>query len=110
VGSRRPAAPVIVALGAQLLIVAVFFQLADARRSWRWASCAGCRTRAIPMIYAVVSYWLVGMPAAYLLRLHAGLGRNGHLVGDGRWACAGGRASDLAVLVGACADDRRSAT
>jgi MATE family multidrug resistance protein len=64
----------------------------------------GVQDTRVPMIYAVVSYWLVGMPCRLCLRLHAGLGRHRDLVGDGRGPGAGGRADDLAVLGGACAD------
>jgi MATE family multidrug resistance protein len=72
-----PLKPVIVALGAQLLIVAVFFQLADAAQVMALGLLRGVQDTRIPMIHAIVSYWLVGLPAAYLLGFTLGLGPTG---------------------------------
>jgi MATE family multidrug resistance protein len=62
-GSRRPAAPGHRPLGAQLLIVAAIFQLADAAQVMALGLLRGVQDTRVPMFYAVVSYWLVGMPA-----------------------------------------------
>jgi hypothetical protein len=59
----RAVAPVIIALGAQLLIVAAFFQLADAAQVMGLGLLRGVQDTRRPMIYAVVSYWLVGCPS-----------------------------------------------
>ncbi|MCU4653575.1 MATE family efflux transporter [Roseibacterium sp. SDUM158016] len=72
-----PLRPEIVALGAQLLIVAAFFQLADAAQVMALGLLRGVQDTRVPMIHAVVSYWLVGMPAAYLLGFEAGFGAPG---------------------------------
>src|SRR6056297_1496089 len=79
VGPDDPMRPVIVALGAQLLIVAAFFQLADA------AQVMALRLSA---------------------RLSAGLGCDGNLVGAGDRPRAGGCADDLALLGRTRAPDR----
>ncbi len=62
-----PQRPVIVALGAQLLILAAIFQLADAAQVMALGLLRGVQDTRVPMIYALVSYWLVGMPCAWLL-------------------------------------------
>jgi MATE family multidrug resistance protein len=72
-----PLRPVIIALGAQLLVVAVFFQLADAAQVMALGLLRGVQDTRVPMIHAVFSYWLVGMPCAYLLGFPAGFGATG---------------------------------
>lgn len=72
-----PLRPVIIALGAQLLIVAAVFQLADAAQVLALGCLRGVQDTRIPMIYATFSYWLVGLPAAYLLGFPLGLGATG---------------------------------
>ncbi len=66
VGPDDPMRPVIILLGAQLLIVAAIFQLADAAQVMALGLLRGVQDTRIPMIYAVVSYWLVGIPFAYV--------------------------------------------
>jgi Na+-driven multidrug efflux pump len=46
VGPDDPLRPLIVLLGAQLLSWRRSFSWPMRRRSWRWACCAACRTRA----------------------------------------------------------------
>jgi MATE family multidrug resistance protein len=77
VGPDDPLRPVIVALGAQLLIVAAFFQLADASQVMALGLLRGVQDTRVPMFYAVVSYWLVGMPAAYVFGFTLGWGATG---------------------------------
>ncbi|MFW5881606.1 MAG: MATE family efflux transporter [Roseicyclus sp.] len=72
-----PLRPVIVALGAQLLIVAAVFQLADAAQVMALGLLRGVQDTRVPMIHAVFSYWLVGMPCAYLLGFPLGFGALG---------------------------------
>ena len=36
-------------------------------RRWRWAYCAGCMMPERPMVIAGVSYWMIGIPAAYYM-------------------------------------------
>jgi MATE family multidrug resistance protein len=62
-----PQRPVIVALGAQLLILAAIFQLADAAQVMALGLLRGVQDTRVPMIYALVSYWIVGMPCAWFL-------------------------------------------
>jgi hypothetical protein len=64
-------------LGAQLLIVAALFQLADAAQVMALGLLRGVQDTRVPMIYAVVSYWLVGMPCAYVFGFTLGWGAPG---------------------------------
>lgn len=75
-----PLRPQIVALGASLLAVAALFQLADAAQVMALGLLRGVQDTRVPMLYALVSYWLLGLPAAWLLGFPMGYG------GEGIWA------------------------
>jgi MATE family multidrug resistance protein len=62
-----PAAPGIIALGASLLVLAALFQFADGAQVLALGLLRGVQDTRVPMIYAVLSYWAVGIPASYLL-------------------------------------------
>lgn len=72
-----PLRPVIIAIGAQLLVLAALFQLADAAQVMALGLLRGVQDTRIPMLYAVISYWLVGVPAAYILGFPLGFGAAG---------------------------------
>ncbi|MCX7645522.1 MAG: MATE family efflux transporter [Rhodobacteraceae bacterium] len=86
-----PARPEILAIGASLLAVAALFQLADAGQVMALGLLRGVQDTRVPMIHASVSYWLVGIPASYLLGFTLGWG------GPGIWA---GLALGLALAFG----------
>jgi MATE family multidrug resistance protein len=89
-----PARPAILAIGASLLAVAALFQLADAGQVMALGLLRGIQDTRVPMIYASVSYWLVGIPASYVLGFTLGWG------GPGIWAgLAIGLALAFALLV-----------
>jgi MATE family multidrug resistance protein len=75
-----PLRPEIIALGASLLAVAALFQLADAGQVMALGLLRGTQDTRVPMIYAVISYWLLGLPAAWVLGFPLGFG------GEGVWA------------------------
>ncbi|MBL4628444.1 MAG: MATE family efflux transporter [Roseicyclus sp.] len=83
-----PLRPQIVAIGASLLVVACFFQLADAAQVMALGLLRGVQDTGVPMVYAFISYWLIGVPLAYVFGLSLGWG------GEGIWA---GLAVGLAV-------------
>ncbi|GAB5446430.1 MATE family efflux transporter [Gymnodinialimonas sp.] len=83
-----PLRPQIIAIGASLLVVACFFQLVDAAQVMALGLLRGVQDTSIPMVYACISYWLVGMPLAYILGFPMGW------EGEGIWA---GLAIGLAV-------------
>ena len=67
-------------MGAGLLAVAALFQLADAGQVMALGLLRGVQDTRVPMIYALVSYWLLGLPAAWFLGFPMGFG------GQGIWA------------------------
>ena len=76
-----PAAPAVLAMGAWLLILAALFQAADAGQVMALGYLRGLQDTRTPMVLAAVSYWVVGMPAAYLLTFPLGLGATGVWLG-----------------------------
>jgi multidrug resistance protein, MATE family len=72
-----PAAPQIVALGATLLILAGLFQLADGAQVMALGLLRGVQDTKVPMIYAALAYWVVGIPASYALGFPLGWGAEG---------------------------------
>jgi MATE family multidrug resistance protein len=72
-----PAAPEIVALGAALLALAALFQLADGAQVMALGLLRGVQDTRVPMIYAGLAYWVVGIPAGYFLGFPFGWGACG---------------------------------
>lgn len=83
-----PLRPQIIAIGASLLVVAAFFQLADAGQVMALGLLRGVHDTSVPMVYAFVAYWFIGVPLAYALGFPLGF------EGEGIWA---GLAIGLAV-------------
>lgn len=75
-----PLRPEIIALGASLLLVAALFQLADAGQVMALGLLRGTQDTRVPMIYALISYWGLGLPAAWVIGFPLGFG------GPGIWA------------------------
>ncbi|WP_010139938.1 MATE family efflux transporter [Oceanicola sp. S124] len=71
----------IVAVVRGLLIAAAVFQLVDAMQVMALGLLRGLQDTRWPMIFAGVSYWIVGVPAAWLLGLKLGLGGVGVWLG-----------------------------
>lgn len=76
----EPQRAAIIAVGAGLLAVAALFQFADAAQVMVLGLLRGVQDTKVPMIMASVSYWIVGIPASYLLGIRLGWG------GQGIWA------------------------
>ena len=76
-----PAAPEILRLGARLLVLAALFQLVDAGQAMALGMLRGLQDTRVPMIYAVLGYWAVGIPASYVLGFPLGLGPDGVWLG-----------------------------
>ncbi|WP_116082889.1 MATE family efflux transporter [Tropicimonas sp. IMCC34011] len=72
-----PQRPRIVALGTSLIAVAALFQMADAAQVMALGFLRGMQDTRVPMIYATIAYWLVGLPASYILGFPLGLGAPG---------------------------------
>lgn len=91
----NPERAVIVPLGLSLLWVAALFQLADGGQAMAMGLLRGIEDTRVPMVIAVVSYWLIGIPTSYGLAFLAGL------EGVGLWLgmVAGLTAAAVALMV-----------
>jgi MATE family multidrug resistance protein len=76
-----PQAAAILALGVKLLFVAALFQLADGGQVLALGLLRGVQDTRVPMLIAVVSYWLIGIPASYFLGFVLGWGPEGVWLG-----------------------------
>ncbi len=70
----NPLSPEVVQVAVPLLAVAAAFQLADCLQILGTGLLRGLRDTRVPMLLAVFSYWMVGLPAGYLLGFVAKLG------------------------------------
>ncbi|CTQ50266.1 MATE family efflux transporter [Jannaschia donghaensis] len=76
-----PEAPAILALGVTLLMLAALFQLVDAGQVMALGFLRGVQDTRVPMIYAILSYWVVGIPISYVLGFTFDLGPQGIWLG-----------------------------
>ncbi len=76
-----PARARILAVGTVLLAVAALFQFADAAQVMALGLLRGVQDTRIPMIHAAVSYWVIGVPAGYVLGFPLGFGAVGVWMG-----------------------------
>lgn len=77
----EPNRAALIATGTVLLATAALFQLADAVQVMALGFLRGVQDTKRPMIYAVVSYWCIGVPASYVLGFPLGLGGVGIWLG-----------------------------
>ncbi len=73
----EPARDDILAAGRGLLMMAALFQLVDAAQVIHLGILRGLQDTRVPMIIAAISYWGIGMPAAYLFGFTLGFGGMG---------------------------------
>lgn len=76
-----PQWPQILLIGTGLLAVAALFQLVDGAQVIALGLLRGVQDTAVPMVIAALAYWVVGIPASYLLGFTAGLGGIGIWLG-----------------------------
>lgn len=69
----NPDRALIIPLALSLLWVAALFQLADGGQAMAMGLLRGIEDTRTPMLIAVVSYWLIGVPVSYGLAFLAGL-------------------------------------
>jgi MATE family multidrug resistance protein len=69
----------IVAFGATFLAIAALFQLFDGVQSTGGGSLRGLNDAFVPMLLAVLGYWVLGVSGAYVLGFPLGMG------GEGIW-------------------------
>lgn len=77
----NPEAPVIAGLVGMLMVYAAIFQLADGMQVIALGMLRGVHDTRGPMVLAVISYWLIGLPLGGLLGITAGLGPAGLWIG-----------------------------
>lgn len=79
--TNKPDAGAIIAFGARLLAIAALFQLFDAMQVMALGLLRGVQDTRRPMWITGVSYWLIGVPASYVLAFRAGMGGIGLWLG-----------------------------
>lgn len=77
----EPSRDAVMRIGVTLLALAALFQVADALQVMALGLLRGVQDTGVPMIYATVSYWLVGMPTSYVLGFVFGFGAVGIWLG-----------------------------
>lgn len=60
----------IIAIASNLLLLCAAFQLVDVAQAMAWGALRGYKDTRVPMYLQLFSYWLVGLPSAYLLGTH----------------------------------------
>lgn len=78
--SEAPARDEILRIGVVLMAMAALFQLVDGAQVIALGVLRGVQDTRVPMIMAAISYWVLGMPASYVLGFILGWG------GPGIWA------------------------
>jgi MATE family multidrug resistance protein len=73
--------PAVVALTAQLLLIAALFQVADGIQIAAIASLRGMADVRVPAVMAIAAYWVIAVPLAYVLAFRFGHGAVGIWIG-----------------------------
>ncbi|WP_430905911.1 MATE family efflux transporter [Maribacter sp. 2-571] len=71
----------VLAMAAQLLLVAAFFQISDGIQVVVLGALRGLQDVKIPTAITFVAYWLIGFPISYYLCLHTDLKSTGIWIG-----------------------------
>lgn len=71
----------VIALAAQLLLVAAFFQISDGIQVVVLGALRGLQDVKIPTFITFIAYWLIGFPICYYLGLHSDLKSTGIWIG-----------------------------
>ena len=64
--------PAVIAVGARLLLIAAAFQMFDGLQNVATGALRGAGETRTPMIANFIAYWLIGLPAGYLLCFRMG--------------------------------------
>src|SRR5690606_19931589 len=65
---------IVIGIAAQLLVIAGLFQLFDGTQVVGLGILRGVGDVNVPTLITFVAYWIIGLPAAYLLGVVLGLG------------------------------------
>ena len=77
----EPARAALLGLGSSLIILAAVFQLVDGLQVMALGLLRGVQDTTVPMVMATFSYWVIGLPASYILAFPLGLGSVGLWLG-----------------------------
>jgi len=77
----EPNRATVISIGVGLLAAAALFQLVDAGQVMALGLLRGVQDTRVPMVMATVSYWLIGVPASYVMGFTLGLGGAGIWLG-----------------------------
>lgn len=77
----EPNRATVIEIGVGLLAAAALFQLVDAGQVMALGLLRGVQDTRVPMVMATVSYWLIGVPASYVMGFTLGLGGAGIWLG-----------------------------
>lgn len=78
---QEPQRGALLALGGSFVIVAALFQLVDGMQVLALGLLRGVQDTTVPMVIATISYWVIGLPASYLLAFRFGWGGVGLWLG-----------------------------
>jgi MATE family multidrug resistance protein len=81
VDAAEPDRAAILAMGGLLLLLAAAFQFVDAAQVMALGLLRGLQDTTVPMLWAVLSYWVLGVPASYVLGFVLGWGPAGIWLG-----------------------------
>ncbi|WBU62901.1 MATE family efflux transporter [Paracoccus aerodenitrificans] len=76
-----PDAPLIMQIAVGLMFWAALFQLVDALQVQGLGLLRGVQDTRVPMYFAALSYWVIGLPAAWLFAFPFGIGPAGLWIG-----------------------------
>lgn len=86
---RDPANAGVILLAAKFIAIAALFQIVDSAQAVGAGMLRGLHDTTLPMVYAAVGYWVIGLGTGWWLAFHRGWG------GVGIWT---GLATGLAVV------------
>lgn len=73
--------PAVIAIAAQLLLMAGFFQIFDGTQVVCSGALRGFEDTRVPMVIGIFAYWVVALPLSYILAFHLKAGPVGIWVG-----------------------------
>jgi MATE family multidrug resistance protein len=73
--------PGVLALTAQLLVLAGVFQIFDGIQIASTGALRGFADTRVPFLIAFIAYWVVALPASYFFAFHGGFGASGIWIG-----------------------------
>ena len=73
--------PKVIALAAQLIMLAGLFQFSDGIQVAANGALRGLKDTRVPMAITLFAYWMIGMPVGWWLAFHHGMGARGTWIG-----------------------------